>query len=148
MLAKFKRISILSMLLFTSLICQGQTDEVLGKWKTIDDETGEAKSVVEIYKSGENVHGKIIKLYVPEGENQDPLCGECPRDDERYNIKVIGMEIMRGLRKDGREYSGGTVLKPDDGKVYKCKIWREGNDLKVRGYWGVFYRTQTWIKYN
>lgn len=125
-----------------------QNEGVLGKWKTIDDETGETKSVVEIYKSGEKIHGKIIKIFPTEGKDPDPVCDKCPMDDSRYNKKIIGMEIMRDLEKNGMEYSEGTVLKPDEGKIYKCKIWLENDNLKVRGYWGLFYRTQTWEKYN
>ena len=55
------------------------------------------------------------------------------------------MEIIKDLEKDGEEYVDGTVLKPDEGKIYKCKIWLEDNNLKVRGYWGFVYRTQTWL---
>jgi len=131
---------------FFSLALNAQS--VFGKWKTIDDETGEAKSVVEIYQQNEKVYGKIIKLFRQPGENPDPLCDECPEDDPRYKQKVIGMEIIKGLEKDGDEYVGGTVLKPDEGKIYKCKIWIEDGKLKIRGYWGLFYRTQTWVRVN
>lgn len=120
--------------------------DILGKWKTIDDETGESKSVVEIYEKSGKVFGKIIKLYRRADQDPDPICDDCPADDERYGKKIIGMEIIRDLTKDGDEYSGGTVLKPDEGKIYKCKIWRDGEKLKIRGYWGFLYRTQTWLK--
>ncbi len=121
-------------------------DDVTGLWKTIDDESGEAKSVVRIYSKGDKVHGEIVKLYPSPGQPDDPVCDQCPEEDDRYGEKIIGMEIIRGLEKDGDEYSGGTVLKPDEGKIFRCRIWRDGDDLKVRGYWGLFYRTQTWIR--
>lgn len=124
---------------------QAQND-VTGLWKTIDDETGEAKSVVRIYQLGDKIHGEIVRLFPSPGRPDDPICDQCPEDDDRFGKKIIGMEIIRGLEKDGDEYSGGTVLKPDEGKIFRCKIWREGEDLKVRGYWGLFYRTQTWIR--
>lgn len=123
-------------------------DDVIGKWNTIDDETGKKKSVVEIYEKDGEVFGKIIKLYDRENQDPDPICDKCPEDDPRYKKKVIGMEIMKNLKKDGNEYSGGTVLKPDEGKIYKCRIWVEGGNLYVRGYWGFFYRTQIWEPYN
>jgi uncharacterized protein (DUF2147 family) len=119
-----------------------------GKWKSVDDETGEAKSIVEIYQKGESLEGRIISLINPPPDDPDPVCSECPEDDERYMEKVIGMVIIRDMKPDGKEYAGGTVLKPDEGKIFKCRLWLEEGDLKVRGYWGPFYRTQTWIRAN
>lgn len=135
-------------ILFCSLFLHSvmAQQDVVGLWKTVDDETGEAKSVVKIYEQKGSIHGKIIKLYPSPGHPEDPVCDKCPPEDERFGKKIIGMEIIRGLKKEGEEYAGGTVLKPDEGKVYKCKIWREGDALKIRGYWGMFYRTQTWIR--
>lgn len=121
-------------------------DNITGLWKTIDDETGEAKSVVRIFEKEGRVHGEIISLFPSPGQPEDPVCDLCPEDDDRYGKKIIGMEIIRGMEKNGPAYSGGTVLKPDEGKIYRCKIWLEGDNLKVRGYWGIFYRTQTWDK--
>ncbi len=120
---------------------------VIGKWKTIDDETGKAKSVVELYEMDGELFGKIIKLYREKDEDPDPICDKCPVDDSRYKSKVIGMVIIKNMKKSGDEYEGGTVLKPDEGKIYKCKIWLDEGNLQVRGYWGMFYRTQTWVKY-
>ena len=126
----------------------GFSQSIFGKWKSIDDETGEAKSIVEIYQSGEKLEGKIISLINPPPDDPDPVCSECPKDDERYMEKVIGMVIIRDMAPDGDEFAGGTVLKPDEGRVYKCRIWLDEDQLKVRGYWGPFYRTQTWIRAN
>ena len=119
-----------------------------GKWKSIDDETNKPKSIVEIIEKNGQLYGKIIKLFREPGEDPDPVCEECDEDDERFKKKVIGMEILKGLSKDNNEYSGGTILDPADGRVYRCKIWLNGTDLMVRGYWGPFYRTQTWKKEN
>lgn len=118
---------------------------VIGKWKTIDDNTGKERSVVEIFEKGSKVHGKIIKLYREKGEDPDPVCDECDEDDDRYKKKIIGMEIIRDMLKVGVELAEGTIMDPDNGKIYRCKIWVEGSELKVRGYLGPFYRTQTWL---
>jgi len=125
-----------------------QAQSVTGKWKTINDETGKARSIVDIYERDGKYYGKIIKLFREPDQNPDPICDECPEDDPRYKKKIIGMEIIKDLEKEGDEYVDGTVLKPDEGKIYKCKIWLEDNNLKIRGYWGFFYRTQTWEKVN
>jgi uncharacterized protein (DUF2147 family) len=56
------------------------------------------------------------------------------------------MEILRNLKNEGNEYTEGTILDPETGQIYRCKAWLERGDLKIRGYWGPFYRTQTWKK--
>lgn len=119
---------------------------VTGSWKTIDDETGTEKSVVEIFERNGMVYGKVAKLYPSQGDPKDPACDACDPKDARYKKKVIGMEILLNMKKSGNEYAGGTILDPKNGKVYSCKIWREGEELKVRGYLGPFFRTQTWKK--
>ncbi len=119
-------------------------DGVFGKWTSIDDDTGEPKSVVDIYEKDGVVYGKIVKLFRKPGEDPDPLCDKCDEGDPRRNKKVIGMDILLSMKKDGNEYAGGTILDPKIGKVYRCRIWREGTELRVRGYWGPFFRTQTW----
>ena len=119
-------------------------DEIAGKWKSIDDETNEVKSVVDIFEKGGKYYGKIVKLFLSREEDPDPVCEECPRDDPRFNKKVIGMEILKDMKKIGNEFSEGTILDPKNGKIYTCKIWIQGSELKLRGYWGPFFRTQTW----
>jgi uncharacterized protein (DUF2147 family) len=119
---------------------------IVGKWKTIDDETQEPRSVVEIFERDGKVYGKIVKLFRKPGEDPDPVCDECDSDDPRYKKKIIGMEILREIVKSGDQYSDGNILDPNNGKVYTCKIWLEGTDLKLRGYWGPFFRTQTWLR--
>lgn len=127
-----------------SLSASGQT--VFGKWKTIDDTSGELKSVVEIYERNGKVFGRVIQTFPKPGQNPDPVCSKCDSEDERYNKKIIGMEIMKDLIKSGNEYTNGNILDPENGKVYRCKVWLEGVNLKLRGYWGPFWRTQTWLK--
>ncbi|MDW7695405.1 DUF2147 domain-containing protein [Flammeovirgaceae bacterium SG7u.111] len=117
----------------------------VGQWKTIDDETGKEKSIVEIFEKDGKLFGKVMKLIDPEEEN--PKCDECEEDDDRYNQPVIGMEIIRDLEQDGEEWEDGTVMDPENGKIYSCKIWLEDEKtLKLRGYIAFFYRTQTWYR--
>ena len=116
---------------------------VTGKWKTIDDETGNAKSIVEIYEKNGKLYGKVIELINPKQKN--PVCDLC--EDDRKDQPVEGMEIIRGMVKDGDEYDDGTICDPANGKIYDCKLWideDDSNKLKVRGYLYFFYRTQTW----
>lgn len=130
--------------LFCGTFAFGQ-EKIVGKWKTIDDETNKPKSIVEITEKSGVFSGKIIKLFRSPEEDQDPVCEECDPEDGRYMKKIIGMEILGDMKKSGSEFSEGTILDPNNGKIYKCKIWLEGNNLMLRGYWGPFFRTQTWV---
>ncbi|MCB1327176.1 MAG: DUF2147 domain-containing protein [Spirochaetales bacterium] len=115
----------------------------VGVWKTVDDETGQAKSHVQIYEYNGMLFAKIIQLINPSEPN--PTCTEC--EGSRHNQPIQGMVIMWNMSPDGNEWSGGQILDPKNGNVYRCKMWLEGNNqLKVRGYLGPFYRTQTWYR--
>lgn len=137
----------LSIFLSCTHVAFGQTS-IVGQWKTIDDDSGKPKSIVEIYKKGDQYFGKVVKLFREPGEEQDPICEECDEDDSRYNHKVIGMEILKNTRFEDDEYVDGEILDPENGKIYSCKLWIEEDKLKLRGYIGFFYRTQTWHKAN
>lgn len=136
--------AVLTVCLLWPLTARAQ--DVVGKWKTIDDETGEPRSIVEIFEKDGKVYGKVVKLLRSPEEDPDPVCKDCDEDDDRYNKKVIGMEIIRGMTKSDDEWVGGTILDPKNGRVYRCHLWVDEDQLKVRGYWGPFYRTQTWQK--
>tara|TARA_R100000935_G_scaffold42923_1_gene65254 strand:+ start:72896 stop:73324 length:429 start_codon:yes stop_codon:yes gene_type:complete len=138
-----KTLNILVMLLFTVTTLSAQS--VLGKWKTIDDNTGEAKSVVEIYEQDGKIYGKVAEILKKERANA--VCTECEGADKDKPIQ--GLVIIRGLEKDGDEYNGGKILDPESGTLYKCYIeLEESNKLKVRGYVGfaLLGRTQYWVR--
>jgi len=117
---------------------------ITGKWKTIDDKTGEPKSIVKIYEQNGKYYGQIAQLFRKPGEDPDPVCDKCPDDDSRKNQRIKGMVIIKDLVQDEDEYSGGTILDPKEGKIYRCKVWIENGELKLRGYIAFFFRTQTW----
>lgn len=120
-------------------------DSPVGLWKTIDDDGETAKSHVQIYEKDGTLCGKVVKLLQ---SPQDKRCEPCP--GEKKGQPIVGMEILWGLKKqpEGNDYAGGKILDPDNGKVYRCKIWREGETLKVRGYIAFLFRTQTWYPVN
>lgn len=133
-------------ILLMTMSAYGQS--IVGKWKTIDDTSGKEKSIVEIFEKGDKVHGRIIRIFPEPGEEPDPVCDQCEEDDPRFRKKIIGMEIITSMQMESGQYTNGEILDPENGKVYRCKLWMEGKDLKVRGYWGPFYRTQTWKRAN
>ena len=113
----------------------------LGFWQTIDDNTKEPRSIVEIYEEDGIVNGRIVKLINPDEPN--PVCDEC--EDERKGQPIEGMVILENMTQDGDEWAGGQILDPENGKTYRCRIWVEDGNLRVRGYLAIFRRTQTWL---
>lgn len=136
-----KKIVIILMILVSSSGLYAQSNNIVGKWITVD-ENGQDKSIVEIFKKPNGLYyGKILKLLIkPENEN----CIACKGDLK--NKPLVGLEIINGLKMDDNSYSGGTITDPKSGKTYKCTITRDGNKLNVRGYVGfsALGRTQVW----
>ena len=127
-----------TLLFFVFFLTNSVAQSAIGVWKTIDDETGDAKSHVEIYEKNGKLHGKIIKLLIAESTT-------CDCSGERNGKPLVGMEIMWGMYKSGSTWKGGKIFSPTKDKIYKCKIWLEDdNTLKVRGYYYGLWRTQTW----
>ena len=83
---------------------------------------------------------KTIDDEKPENNN----CVKCT--DDRKNKPLVGLEIIRGLKKDGSEFTDGTITDPKKGKTYNCTVTRSGDKLNVRGYVGISLigRNQTW----
>lgn len=121
-------------------------DEIVDHWVTIDDKTNTPRSIVELYLKGDELYGDIREIYYDEGEQRNAICEKCPKDDPRFEQKILGMTIISGLKKNHKngKWEGGEVLDPASGKVYRCSAWLEGNQLKLRGYIMFLYRTQTW----
>jgi uncharacterized protein (DUF2147 family) len=121
----------------------------VGLWRTISDKDGVAQSEVRIVDTSGVVSGKVEKITDPKAKPGE-RCIEC--NDERKDQPILGMEILRGLKKvDGKDvWDGGTVVEPATGKIYRAKVSpiEGGAKLEMRGYIGspLFGRTATWIR--
>ncbi len=151
MLWRYVMKKLLSVALFltvfvVSLAFSNDATSPSGFWKSIDDKTKKAKSVIQITQTNGVLRGKILKLLNREGKDPNPKCTECT--GAKKNKNIIGLEILYGLKQDGDEWSGGKILDPDNGKEYKCyvEVRKSGKMLKVRGYIGfsLLGRTQYW----
>jgi len=122
-----------------------QAQDIFGKWKTVDDETGANKSIVEIYEREGKVYGKVIEILEPFDKTM--LCQNCEGDYE--DKPILGFEIIQDLEKHGDQYKNGTVFDAENGKEYKCRIMldKATGKLQVRGYIAFLYLTQYWIRH-
>ena len=140
-----------SVLLLVAARATAQQPGIIGQWKTVDDETGRVKSIVEITERNGRYFGQIVELFRLPDEDQNPRCTEC--DDDRKDQPAFGMEIVRDMVQNDEmlEWQDGTVCDPKNGKVYDCEMWIEEDDpntLHVRGYILFLFRTQEWHRVN
>lgn len=124
------------------------TDPAVGVWKTIDDKTNQPASLIKIEQVNGVLEGTIIKTFPKPNETPLVYCNLCK--DDRKDKPIVGMKIMTDLKQDQPGvWSGGKILDPKEGEVYKVKIATEdGKKMDVRGYIGVplLGRTQVWYK--
>ncbi|MDH5824266.1 DUF2147 domain-containing protein [Luteimonas sp. RD2P54] len=121
----------------------GAQDGPTGRWKTIDDETGRAKSIVEITEAADGtLTGRVVEI-LQSDRGPNPTCDKC--SGERKDQPIEGMTILWGLERDGDAWSGGTILDPAKGKTYRSKAQLiEPNRLGVSGCVAFICREQVW----
>ena len=133
-------------LLLVAMSASAQVNKILGDWKTVDDKTGEKRSVVTIYKDSDGLYyGKISKMLMY--TDMDLKCDQCKGED--YNKPIVGLVIIRGMKAENGELVGGKVLDPESGKFYYGKIYLKDGKLVLRGSLdkrGFLGRNQTWVK--
>lgn len=122
-------------------------DTPVGIWHTFSDKDGKPRGIIEIREVGGVLVGTVKGSLVP-GEPSGRTCDKCT--DDRKDKRIVGMDILRSLKKDGDEWNGGEILDPDNGKTYKAKLHLTdgGKKLVVRGYVGfsMLGRSQTWVR--
>lgn len=135
----------LFLIVFLVIAQSSPAQSILGKWKTIDDISGKEKGVVEIYERDGKYFARITEIFDP--AHRFKKCSLCCCEEK--DKPLMGLVIIKDLKKDDDEYNGGEVLDPKNGKYYDCYIKLVNNDkLKIRGYIGVTLlgRTQYWYR--
>jgi uncharacterized protein (DUF2147 family) len=139
-----KRILFFAVILLFSVTLFAQ-NPLLGEWITVDDATGEQKSIVRIYQADNGkYYGTIIQLLEENGETA--VCTECTGED--HNKPIVGLTIIRDMQLKDNELRGGKVLDPDNGKFYYAKVYLKDGKLILRGSLdkaGLLGRSQTWL---
>ncbi len=138
--------TLLLLLTFVALSAQAQVSAILGDWRTVDDKTGEKRSIVTIYKGSDGLYyGKISKMLMY--TDLDLKCDKCQGAD--HNAPIEGLVIIRGMKAEDGQLVGGKVLDPESGKFYYGKIYLKDGKLVLRGSLdkrGFLGRNQTWIR--
>lgn len=141
-----KKVLFFALALISAVAVNAQSP--VGRWKTIDDETNQPKSEIEIYEQNGKLYGKVVKFLRP-GADPERICTACT--DWRKGQKIMNMVIVRDMQLVDGYYQGGKILDPEKGKEYSCKMWLVGgnpNEMEVRGFLGIsaLGRTQKWYR--
>lgn len=141
-----RNLSLVFAVLCAALVSEAIADSPVGVWRTIDDATETERSIVRIVEVDGELQGTVEQIFTRPDEDPKHLCDECK--GERKDQPIIGMTILWGLKQDNGVWSGGQILDPKNGKIYRCKmtLTDDGQALDVRGYIGISLlgRTQTW----
>lgn len=111
-------------------------------------EGGAAQVVIE--PCGEELCGQVVWLRSPFDDEGCELRDENNPDPVLRERKVVGLEVLQGLRPraDGI-WGGGRIYDPATGNTYTCHLALDGDDrLRLRGYVGIplLGRTTTWLR--
>lgn len=136
----------LAALLIAPALPQAQ-DSPIGRWRTVDDATGKAKSVVEVYRARDGSYAGHVAEILDTKDGPNPACKKCKGAQHGKPIK--GMVILWGLKPDGAgKWSGGRVLDPENGKDYKARLelLEGGSKLGMSGCIAFLCRQQVWLR--
>jgi uncharacterized protein (DUF2147 family) len=124
------------------------TTTPVGRWQTVDDATGKIDSVVVLWEEDGKLYGRIERLVNSDPNDPDPRCVRCSGDLKDRSL--VGLRIIWDLAKNGDQWSGGVIVDPNSGKIYRCSIAviDRGKKLRVRGFIGfsLLGRTEYWLR--
>lgn len=93
----------LALMAVTAAVAQ----DVIGKWKLED-----GSAIVEIYKQNEVYNGRIVWLNEPNGPDGKPALDVNNPDKSLRSRKLMGLNMLHGLKPANGEYSGGKIYDP------------------------------------
>ena len=130
----------------SALAAPASEPSAVGLWEQVDEKTGKAESWFRITEKNGVYVGAIVKIFYKPGEDTNWVCDKC--EGAERNAPVLGLMLIKGMRRNGLAYEGGTIMDPRDGKVYRAlmQLSPDSRNLEVRGYLGIslFGRSQTW----
>lgn len=121
-------------------------EAITGVWKSIDDTSGLVSSISVIYEYEGKLYGRLLVTYQKDGVLLDVVGNPGEKavalvGDPYY----AGLDFIWNMKEKRKKWSSGKILDPEPGKIYSCDMWKDGENLVVRGKIGPFGRNQIWV---
>jgi uncharacterized protein (DUF2147 family) len=130
----------------TSVPLQAADPSAAGLWEQVDENSGKPESWFKIVERNGAFEGNIVKIFFKPGEDENWVCAKC--EGAEKGAPVLGLTLIKAMKRSGLSYEEGTIMDPRDGSVYRAlmKLSPDGQKLEVRGYLGIslFGRSQVW----
>ncbi len=140
---KILLLNVFFILVFTQTFA---VEDIVGFWKTVDEKSGQAQSIVAIYEYQGKYYGRLIGTYDKQGQIKDTIYLQKERaPGVAGNPPYAGLDIIWGLKNNGNKFTGGEILDPQKGRIYGAEMWLQNGLLIVRGKLLFFGKNQTWL---
>jgi uncharacterized protein (DUF2147 family) len=145
--------SLLSCIAFIFYSCSKQenTEGITGLWYSTDEKSSQIRCLVAIYPYQGSFYGRMLVTYDDNGNVTDTILEQKDKAPGIVgNPPYCGLDFIYNVKEEETDNDGnpkykGKIVDPEKGKEYNVELWRDGEDLIVRGELWIFGKNIRWL---